>query len=111
MIQEEIIKKIDGIFSTKDIENIEEILSYEDLGLMIIDVLRSLKRLLPTHPLDMAEQQLFGFKQCENGNSLKELVVAMGLTDMEWVAIKKTYEISYLSIDDVNEIDRIFNLN
>lgn len=40
---EEIKQKIAIILNTKDIENIEDILSYDDLGKNIIEVLRAIQ--------------------------------------------------------------------
>jgi hypothetical protein len=45
MSLEEIKEKIAIIFKTKDIENIEEILSYGDLGKNIKEVLRAIQEL------------------------------------------------------------------
>lgn len=42
---EEIKQKIAIIFNTKDIENIEDILSYDDLGKNIKEVLRAIQEL------------------------------------------------------------------
>lgn len=42
---EEIKQKIAIIFNTKDIENIEDILSYDDLGKKIKEVLRAIQDL------------------------------------------------------------------
>lgn len=42
---EEIKQKIAIILKTKDIENIEDILSYDDLGKNIIEVLRAIQEL------------------------------------------------------------------
>ena len=42
---EEIKQKTAIIFNTKDIENIEDILSYRDLGKNIIEVLRAIQEL------------------------------------------------------------------
>ena len=41
----EVKQKIAIIFNTKDFENIEEILSYDDLGKRIKEVLRSIQEL------------------------------------------------------------------
>lgn len=43
----EIKEKIEIIFNTKDIENIEKILSYGELGKKIIEVLRAIESLTP----------------------------------------------------------------
>lgn len=45
MYLEEIKQKIAIIFNTKDIENIEDILSCGDLGKNIIEVLRAIEEL------------------------------------------------------------------
>lgn len=42
---EEVKQKIAIIFNTKDIENIEDILSYDDLGKNIKEVLRAIQEL------------------------------------------------------------------
>lgn len=42
---EEIKEKIAVIFNTKDIENLEEILSYDDLGKNIKEVLKAIQEL------------------------------------------------------------------
>ena len=58
--------------------------------------------------IDLAEQQLLGFKHRESGHSLIELVESMGLTEKEWGIIKADYTTSYLTDSDEIEIDDYF---
>lgn len=55
--------------------------------------------------IDMAEQQLLGFKTAKNGETLSDLVSAMGLTRREFEILKDEYGLSYLDPDDFDEIE------
>ena len=54
-----------------------------------------------------AEQQLLGFKHCDAGYSLNDLVTSMGLSEDEWENIKDQASLTYLSEKEIAEIDQI----
>ncbi|WP_416192388.1 hypothetical protein [Neisseria sp. CCUG12390] len=59
-----------------------------------------------TSLLDMADAQILGFVSHRNGDSLADLVTAMGLTPQEWEILKTDYTTTaYLSEADMLEID------
>ena len=55
-----------------------------------------------------AVAQFVGFVHRRNKFSLHELVDSMGLTEEEWILIKKDY-VSDLSIEDINSVDTYFD--
>ena len=58
--------------------------------------------------LDMAEQQLYGWHAAIVGERLLGLVGGMGLTRKEWEKLCGEGLVSYLSDDEINEIDNYF---
>jgi CTP:phosphocholine cytidylyltransferase-like protein len=60
--------------------------------------------------LDKAEQQLLGFKTAQNGETLSDLVCAMGLTKDEFEDLKENYELNYLDEEDFAEIEAYLNV-
>lgn len=54
--------------------------------------------------LAMAGQQLLDYSQAKKGFSLIMLVESMGLTKNEWVTLKETKSIGYISDSDIDEI-------
>ena len=59
-----------------------------------------------TSLLDMADAQILGFIAHRRGNSLADLVGAMGLTSREWEGLKDEYPTAaYLDEADIREIE------
>lgn len=102
----EIKDKIAIIKNTKDIENIEEILSYGDLGTKINEVLNAVLGLNLTKNLDFASQQLIGFR-IGKWDSIVELIVSMGLKQNEWKKLKTDYPIQ-LDAEDIEKVNEYF---
>ena len=55
--------------------------------------------------IDYAEQQLLGYSHAKQGYSIRDLVIAMGLTKKEWETLKKNDSVDYLTKDEKSEID------
>ena len=100
----EIKQKIRIIGNTKDIENIEEILSFGDLGKKINDVLDAVLLLKDSNTVEMLSQQFVGFKhgKCYSEDIIG-LVTSMGLTKNEWAILKDEYPIN----SDLSEFEII----
>ncbi len=109
----EIKKKIAIINNTKDIENIENILSYGDLGKKIVEVLDLVYELKHSNKLDLANQQFIGFKYGKwQGDDINGLVKEMGLTQTEWEYLKNNYSISgELEESEIDEINKLICIN
>lgn len=60
--------------------------------------------------LDLADAQFIGFYHGKRSPGILHLVSSMGLTKEEWVAWKKTYTKSYLTSDEIVEVDVHFGL-
>ena len=103
---ENLKKKVAVIFNTKDIENVESILSTGGLGKKIMEVLRAIEK--TDFEIEKAEQQLVGFYHCKHNKDVLGLIRSMGLKKSEWVEIKKQYELEYIDEDDKQEIDEYF---
>lgn len=58
--------------------------------------------------IDLAEQQLVGFRHAKDGYSLISLIEAMGLTKKEWTTMQKTHDLSNLDKTDITEINEHF---
>jgi hypothetical protein len=61
-----------------------------------------------TNDIDKAEQQLLGFTHAKQGYSLIDLISSMGLKKDEWETLNANYELTYLSDDDIEEINEYF---
>ena len=105
----EIKSRIRVIRNIKDVENIKEILSFEDLGEKIKEVLDSVSE-LDDSLLDFASQQIIGFKHGKwNRDNIIGLIDSMGLTGKEWNELKENYPIdSDLEESEIQEIDDYF---
>jgi len=57
--------------------------------------------------IDLAEQQILGYKHAKEGYDLISLIAAMGLTKAEWETLKETYTLR-LTFDEVIEINEYF---
>lgn len=57
--------------------------------------------------LDLAEAQFIGFRHGQQGFSVVDLVIAMGLTVKEWEKLRTKL---FLTMSDINSIDTYFNL-
>ena len=101
---EEIKKEINVIFNTKDIENVETILAWNDLGKRIKKVLRAVQKI--NNRLDFANQQFIGYYQGKWSN-LEGMIQSMNLTKNEWKILKKEYEPT-LDSKDLKEIENYF---
>lgn len=55
--------------------------------------------------LSMAEQQLLGYKHCDEGFDLESLVDSMGLRLKEWEILKRDFPLSHLTEDEKADID------
>lgn len=60
--------------------------------------------------LDLADAQFIGFGMRRTGTSAVELVESMGLTKKEWIEWNKKYTTSYLTPDELAEIDEHFGV-
>lgn len=58
--------------------------------------------------LDMAEQQLLGWHSAVHGERLPSLIKGMGLKEYEWVKLKASGTVAYLTEGEVAEIDSVF---
>jgi hypothetical protein len=101
---QEIKREIDIIYNTKDIENIEKILAYNDLGKRIKKVLRAVQKM--NNRLDFANQQFIGYYQGKWTN-LEGMIKSMNLTEAEWKILKKDY-LPTLDKKDHEEIEMYF---
>ena len=102
----EIKEKIAIIKNTKDIENIQEILSYADLGAKIKEVLNAVLELSSNNNLDFAAQQFVGFN-VGKWSDIIDLVTSMGLTLNEWKHLESGYSLM-LDDDDLKKINNHF---
>ena len=60
--------------------------------------------------LDLADAQFVGFGMCRSGASIIELVESMGLTRAEWIKWNKKYSTTYLTEEELAEIDKHFGV-
>ncbi len=58
--------------------------------------------------LDMAEQQLYGWRCAIQGEPLIRLVQGMGLTATEWKKLNNDSAVGYLTDEERNEVDEYF---
>ena len=58
--------------------------------------------------LILAEQQLFGWYSASSGDSISQLARGMGLSLEEWEVLKETDQVTYLSEQQISEIDVYF---
>lgn len=110
---ENLKKKVAIIFNTRDIENLESILS-GGLGKKIMEVLRLVEKAgfveKESNMIALAEAQLLGFYHCYNNRSdIRGLIISMGLKKTEWNKLKKEYQLEYINELDKNEIERYFS--
>lgn len=59
--------------------------------------------------LDLADAQLIGYSHGKY-QDLLGMVISMGLTKREWLKWKKKYTTSYITDDEMQEIDDYFGL-
>lgn len=103
-------EKLRIIGNTKDIENIEEILSFGDLGKKINEVFSDIQKLKDNSGTDLASQQIVGFKHGKwNRDDIVGLISSMGLKEKEWIILKEKYPIeSDLEESEIKEVNDYF---
>jgi len=71
----------------------------------IIDLQFEIQELKYKESLSMAEQQLLGYKHCNEGFDLESLVDSMGLRLEEWQILKRDFPLSHLTEDEKVDIE------
>ena len=64
------------------------------------------KELIDQHALERAEQQLVGFNHRNMGGDLYSLILAMGLAPYEWKEMQNIFEMTYLTDEEKELIDK-----
>lgn len=95
-MREKLIQLIDDIVEEK------ECLSAEYIADAIIEFINE------QNQIQFAIQQFTGFIEAENSSNIVRLVEAMGLTEEEWLIIRKDEIVNRYSI--IEELDEYFNI-